>query len=79
MGNASLFPIFVTINLAIEMEMKWGKINLSRAHLLKTNDEHTKNTRETIWKDYNSLYDLFKFDFCNSKKKKQIHIPGRNK
>lgn len=50
--------------------MKWGKINLNRAHLLKTNDEHTKNT---------SLYDLFKFDFCNSKKKKQIHIPGRNK
>lgn len=58
--------------------MKWGKINLNRAHLLKTNNEHTKNTSDRLYEDYNSLYDLFKFGFCNSKKKK-THIPGRNK
>lgn len=29
--------------------MKWGKINLNRAHLLKTNDEHTKNTRDRLY------------------------------
>lgn len=76
MGNASLFLCFVTINLAIEMEMKWGKINLNRAHLLKTNDEHTKNTRETItvFMTSSSLISV-----TAKRKNKSIYQEGKNK
>lgn len=61
--------------------MKWGKINLNRAHLLKTNDEHTKNTRDRLYEKTITVFMTSSslVSVTAKRKNKSIYQEGTNK